>query len=507
MNITGTGFLRNRIDPTVFFIIAAVGLGVLISALVHISESWIWPLAFVVGLMLVWLVIKNPDWGLAILVFVIYTRFSDIMEHENGMPSFVLPLAILLAGVIMVRWWFWGETIHSWEQAALLIGVYGFVGFISLFYAADPSRSESALVQYAKDGLLLMTVVLTLRRRASLHAVVWALLLAGIFMGTLTVYQQLTGTFENIYGGFARAEVKNIIGQVSDFRVAGPVGATNFYAMILVVLVPLAWDRLWQEKSWTLRLVALWSLVVCLLSIIFTFSRGGFLALCLVGLFIMIHQAARPHQILLAVALLALLLPILPANYTERLVTTLDLFSGDSNDARNETSFRGRTSEVVVAWRIFTDHPVLGVGLKNYKYYYQDYAQPLGWDKRREERSAHNLFLEIAAETGLVGLTAFGAIVGSAFYGLRRTERVLTQHGHYNEAGIAWALAVGLAGYLAASFFLHGAYPRYFWLLIGIALAVPQIVALSPVSKTVETRTTSISLSRASRNGLASHAE
>ena len=507
MNITGTGFPRNRIDPTTFFIIAAVGLGVLISALVHVSESWIWPVALVVGLMLVWLVIKNPDWGLAILVFVIYTRFSDILEHESGVPSFVLPLALLVVVVVVVRWWFGGETIHSWEQVALLIGVYGFVGFISLFYAADPSRSENALVQYAKDGLLLMTVVLSLRRRASLHAVIWALLVAGIFMGTLTVYQQLTGTFENDYGGFAKAEVKNIIGQVSDFRVAGPLGATNFYAMILVVLVPLAWDRLWQEKSWPLRFVALWALVVCVLSIIFTFSRGGFLALSLVGLFIVIRQSTRPGRILLVVVLLVLLVPLLPANYTERLVTTLDLFSGDSNDAQNETSFRGRTSEVVVAWRIFTDHPVLGVGLKNYKYYYQDYAQPLGWDKRREERSAHNLFLEIAAETGLVGLAAFGAIVGSAFYGLRRAERLLTQRGRYNEAGIAWALAVGLIGYLAASFFLHGAYPRYFWLLIGIALALPQIVALLPVAKTVETESTSPPLLLAGRNGVVSYAE
>lgn len=507
MNITGTGFPRNRIDPTTFFIMAAIGLGILVSALVHVSESWIWPVAFVAGLLLVWLVIKKPDWGLAILVFVIYTRSSDIMERESGVPSFVLPLALLLLAVIVARWWFWGETIHNWEQAAILIGIYGFVGFISLFYAADPARSENALVQYAKDGLILMTVVFTLRRRASLHAAVWALVLAGLFMGTLTVYQQLTGTFENDYGGFAKAEVKNIVGQVSDFRVAGPVGATNFYAMILVVLVPLAWDRLWQEKSWTLRLLSLWCLVVCVLSIIFTFSRGGFLALCLVGLFIMIHQSARPRRILLAVALLALLLPVLPANYTERLVTTLDLFSGDSNDARNETSFRGRTSEVVVAWRIFTDHPIWGVGLKNYKYYYQDYAQPLGWDKRREERSAHNLFLEIAAETGLVGLAAFGAIVGNAFYGLRRAGRSLTQQGRYNEAGIAWALAVGLAGYLASSFFLHGAYPRYFWLLIGIALALPQIVALSSETKTVETESASPPLSLAGRNGIMGYAE
>lgn len=488
MNISDKGFLRSRVDPIVFFLLGAMGLGVIISLLVYASPNWLWPVAIAVGLLLVWLVITNPDLGLAILVFVIYTRFSDIMEHENGIPSFVLPLALLLAGITLARWWFSGEIIHSWEKAVILIGAYGFVCFTSLLYAADPSRSQIALVRYAKDCLIVLTVVLALRRRDSLHYVVWALLAAGIFMGTLTVYQQLTGTFTNTYGGFAEAEVKNIIGEVSDYRVAGPVGAPNFYAMILVIIVPLAWDRLWQEKGVFARFIALWSLVVCVLSIIFTFSRGGFLALMLVALFIMVRQSARPDRIFLAVALLVLLMPLLPANYTERLLTTFDLVSGDSNDARNETSFRGRTSEVLVAWRIFADHPLFGVGLNNYKFYYQEYAQPLGWDNRREERSAHNLYLEIAAETGLVGLVTFGAIIGAAFYGLKQTERVLIQRGRYNEAGIVWALAIGLTGYLAASFFLHGAYPRYFWLLMGIALAVPQLVAQPAPAETWDTR-------------------
>ena len=67
----------------------------------------------VVGLMLVWLVIKNPDWGLAILVFVIYTRFSDILEHESGVPSFVLPLALLVVVAV-------GDA-GAGEQAARMI--------------------------------------------------------------------------------------------------------------------------------------------------------------------------------------------------------------------------------------------------------------------------------------------------------------------------------------------------------------------------------------------------
>ena len=42
-------------------------------------------------------------------------------------------------------------------------------------------------------------------------------------------------------------------------------------------------------------------------------------------------------------------------------------------------------------------------------------------------------------------------------------------------ADLVLSIATGIVGYLAAAMFIHGAYPRYFWLLAGIALAIPQV--------------------------------
>jgi hypothetical protein len=52
---------------------------------------------------------------------------------------------------------------------------------------------------------------------------------------------------------------------------------------------------------------------------------------------------------------------------------------------------------------------------------------------------------------------------------------------HYDEAMIVWALIIGIAGYLFASLFLHGAYDRYFWLLMGILLALPAVASTVPI--------------------------
>lgn len=479
MRVPQSASWGNAVTAPLLFV-AAVALGLLIGTLIFVNESLFWPVAIAGGLLLLWVILSHPDLGLAILVFLVYTRFSDVLERQYGAPSFTLPLALLLLLSLLVRWWFLQEPIHNWEKTAVLIAAYGFVGFISLLYAADPDRTQAALVEYAKNAVLLIIVVMALRHQPALRYVIWALLAAGIFMGTLTIYQQLTGTFENDYGGFARTEIKNIISNVNDYRAAGPVGSSNYYALILVPLAPVALDRVWHEKRAGLRLLALYALTVCVLSIIFTFSRGGFVALSLVLLYLLARHAFRPRNVILALIALVMVLYFVPANYTERLATTLDLLPGSGVDARNEVSFRGRTSEVMVAWHIFLDHPIGGVGLNNYKYYYQEYAQPLGWDNRREERSAHNLYLEIAAETGLLGLTTFGAILMAAFWGMRQTRTSLIQTGQYDAANMVGALAIGLGGFLIGSLFLHGAYARFFWLLTGVALAIPQIAAWRP---------------------------
>jgi len=41
---------------------------------------------------------------------------------------------------------------------------------------------------------------------------------------------------------------------------------------------------------------------------------------------------------------------------------------------------------------------------------------------------------------------------------------------------MATYFGIATIGYLVSSIFIHGAYPRYFWLIVGIALSLPQAV-------------------------------
>lgn len=450
----------------------------LIFALGSAVAAWIIndPLLIVMGLVgaaAMVLTLYRIDFGLFVLVFITFTRFSDVLVAFHGAPSIAKVFVPVLLGVVIARWMlFRRESVPPWLKTAVILGVYGLVGFSSLLYAQSSGVVLGSLENYAKDGLIALVIVLVLRDGRTLRRTVWSLLLAALFLSVLTTYQQLTSTFENNYWGFAQAATEQIVTGTSDYRIAGPL-SPNYYALVLIIIVPLAMDRLWHEKNTLLRLLAGITLFTTTISIIFTYSRGGFLALVVVAGLMLWHQRTKPI-IVVAIVVAALIgVQFLPAQYKDRLNVLADLSGAVSGEgtAVDDSSLRGRQSEIIAAWQMFGDHPFIGVGLANYNRNYLDYAEHLGLDTRGQERSAHSLYLEIAAETGLIGIIAFGLILVTAFQHLYLANQIFLENGQRDYSYITWALGVGLVGYLTGSLFLHLSYARYFWMLIGLVIA------------------------------------
>ena len=80
----------------------------------------------------------------------------------------------------------------------------------------------------------------------------------------------------------------------------------------------------------------------------------------------------------------------------------------------------------------------------------------------------HSLYLQIAAEHGLLGLLAFGGMITAAFVELQRARRRL-KRSRPELSLLVTGLMMSLVVYLTTGLFLHAAYVRYFWLFLGIA--------------------------------------
>jgi O-antigen ligase len=130
---------------------------------------------------------------------------------------------------------------------------------------------------------------------------------------------------------------------------------------------------------------------------------------------------------------------------------------------------------VIAGWMMFVEHPLTGVGYANYGDNYLEYVSAVGIEQRREEREAHSMYLEVAAETGIPGIVAFGAVLVGAFASLRRARRRFLESGRDEAAGTVRALQASLIGYLITALFLHLDFAGLFWILIGTCLVMPDV--------------------------------
>jgi hypothetical protein len=122
----------------------------------------------------------------------------------------------------------------------------------------------------------------------------------------------------------------------------------------------------------------------------------------------------------------------------------------------------GRLDLWGAAVRLIAVNPLLGLGPDNFRHFYGAQLGLEGWDERVQ---ANNLYLEVLADFGVVGLLAFGWVL---FGPLRSVLR-------YIRARDVIALGIGLA---LGAFLLHGLLDAFlaftptallFWLLLGLA--------------------------------------
>jgi O-antigen ligase len=417
------------------------------------------------------LVVVSPDWALAALAAFAVLRIADIATDSFGLPS---PFPALVGMVVLgigYRWAATGRRPGGGGRAMLYVGSYLGIAMGSLLVASDPIGGFEAIELLIRDAGVAVLVGLLLRRTESLRALLWAIVGCGGVLAAVSVFQALTGATSEFLG-FGKWSVEQIVGTYDDVRVSGPIGDANFYGQMLVMIVPIALDRLWTERRRALRLAAGASALLCAAAIVFTFSRGAAVALAVVVFMMLIVHPPRPSTVI-AVGLAAVLaVPLLPQGYGERLSTLAQIGTVEGS---TDASIRGRTAEVTAGWLMFAEHPLTGVGYANYGANYLDYVSGLGIELRREEREAHSLYLEVAAETGMPGILTFGAILLGSFACLARARRSYLEAGLREDADTMRALRASLVGFLIAALFLHLDFASLFWILVGACLAAPDL--------------------------------
>jgi len=182
----------------------------------------------------------------------------------------------------------------------------------------------------------------------------------------------------------------------------------NGAALMLAMGVPLciyAWDGIRHWSRWLY--VAF--IPVIIHAVLTSYSRGAMLSL-LLSVPIYFFRCKHRMQLLALLLGVALTLPFLAGNEIRARFFSIEQHEVDA-------SANSRKDTWAIAWRMAKEHPIFGFGIRNSNLYTFLYGADM------EGRTIHSQYLQIAADSGLVGLAAYLLALGGFFICVFRVLR------------------------------------------------------------------------------------
>lgn len=255
---------------------------------------------------------------------------------------------------------------------------------------------------------------------------------------------------------------------------------SNDLGMLLVCTVPFTVYLMRHARGTIPRALAAVSLMLCLLTIVKTGSRGAFLGLLAVSLYLVfrfasVHLSTRLLVVGAAVAAFA----IGAGNTYWTAMGTLLKPTQDYNWVGNQSG--GRMTVWGRGIGYMEGRPFSGVGLAAFPIAegtisplakQQTYGDGLKWS------AAHNSFVQVGAELGVPGLVLFVAIVWLTFRTAARLSRdaLARAPADVAVAGLASAHAAVVVGFAVSGFFLSQAYGAYLYFVVGTVVGLDMVV-------------------------------
>jgi len=354
------------------------------------------------------------DWSRAVLVvgstllFLVWAVYVYFREEEKFILSPLLLPLFALALVVLGQWMFHSTaSAYNTRMELLLLLAY----LLLLFLAVQAFRSLEDWRTFA-----------------------WFIFFFGFVICTFGILQHLTfnGKLywfrEMRYGGIP----------------FGPYVNRNHFAgfaelIIPMALVPMALGKVRRERWFVVGLFAIMPIVALIMSA----SRGGIIAfgvqLILLALWMVLRRTGGKQLLAGGAILLVTLLMVSWLGVTKTLNRFSSLQSLESSEAKRASMRRD-------TWRIFLDHPWSGTGLGTLQTVFPKYET--NYDGKIVNH-AHNDYLEVLAETGVLGGVCCAWFLAILF--MEGWKRLRSADGSFT-AILHFSALVACVGFLIHSF-------------------------------------------------------
>jgi O-antigen ligase len=391
-----------------------------------------------------------PFAGLAVYLWVIHSAKLPIASWAIALGLFGLLLQAQPLRLAAPLAWFGGFFLWAMATAPS---------------ARFPDVTWDKLVDWGKLWLVFLLASNVARTRRQLYVLMITWL--GIF-----AFYPVRGTMFNFVfriGEAGRYAWNFIFSNPNDLAAL----TLPILAMSIAVLQGEREKKKFRKGGW-IRLSALAGVIVLPALIFVTQSRGGILALFTMGLLVLVQYRKEARSFAVLVLVAGVIGLAAPPDVWTRLG---GLSKAGDSETLGQVDVEGSADQRFEIWRvagaIIADNPVTGIGLGGYPKTHQQYALSSRFKPTaRGTRDTHSIYLNVLAETGIVGfLLLMGMLATALLQGWRAAKEMETR-----DPGAAKqmrTLNIGLIAFMQAGIF--GTLHRVAFLYVYLAVLITAI--------------------------------
>lgn len=427
----------------------AIGLACFMGKRITSDE---WPILVTATGLATFVVISIINARHALLLWMVMAPFARFIyldiELGRGIPN--LTLSRIMTGVLLLLILAQAATGRrklvrlSWADFLLLL--FCLAAAVSVPSTVTPLKSAA---QTFFDRVVIPIAVYFLARnlitnRRDLTAVMYTLVIIGLYLALLATREQLTGDV------LFYPEDRSIQYTASIRRVVGLLGNPAFTVLTINMTVPWTWYLLSNARRHRLALLVI--LGIMMAGAYFCMNRSGWVGL-LVALITMALLIKRFRQFFVVMLLVG---AIVAGVYWALIVSSPAV--QERLRAQGPIEYRAETWRVALI--MLRDNPILGVGYENFSQLYQHYGR---WDINAPVLpTPHNTYLWVLLAGGVVAFVPFIAFLGVVVFSALRLWAVARGSSDgFPDAGLAGVFLASMASILTSALALDVIYGTF----------------------------------------------
>lgn len=397
----------------------------------------------------------RPFWGVLFYLWYSHGRPNDFVWPEYAFESGALLIAVVtLAGYVIFE-------IHNSPprlQGLVLLVMFWFWIALATLFAADRALALIKLGQYTNIFIITFLVSAVANSESRIRAMMNVLAVSVGLLGAKAGFDFL------ITGGQFRARGSG-----------GLMQEENEFALALNMAIPILFGLAKLESRRWVRYAYQIMGAGCMITVVATYSRSGFLGLALASL-LLAWYSNRRILALIALSLASVLFLVLaPSKALERYGTI-------PTATQVDPSVIGRLEAWQTGLNMMKAHPLVGVGPLNFFTTFSHYSN-------FKPRAPHNAFVALGAESGIPSCLLFSAFVTSAIFRMWKLRRKLSDDPDFATlSAYCLIIQMTLMVYIIPNFFISRQNEDLMYHLVGISVGLAAVVRQRMAVQEVEQR-------------------